>query len=620
MKIYPSTRSRGFFEVERRWLEAKGKTRSPVFSLAWFACALLLSGAGAKGATFMVNTTNDTSDVDLGDGICADINGKCSVRAAIMQANFTNAIGPSNTIIIPAGIYTLTRPGNDDGAILGDLDIAQPMTIQGAGAGLTIIDGNGAVTGDRVFQILSSARDTSLSGLTIRNGMKVAGSFDSGGGLYWDGGGGHLHLSDVIFENNSAHYGGGLYLNYSPTFDVVDLDHVVVRTNVATTAAGGGLCVAFAGSVSAAVFDLHDSQVYGNTAFQGGGAYFQGTPTSFGTLSLRIETTQIYSNKASHGGGLDNSSGNSNFPAHVLNCRLYGNAADSFGGGIENSGTLVLSGTTVDGNRAGISGGGIYNGGASVTSMTNSTISGNSVTNGSGGGIFNGATVLNVGGTINLLNCTIASNSAASGFGGGITNQIGTVNARNTIIAGNTAQSTASGPDFAGTLASTSSNYDLFGNNGGLLFSGGIPFGCVFNVNPLLGPLQDNGGSTPTHALLAGSRAIDAGRSIGLVTDQRGAPRPVDDPAMPNANPGDGSDIGAFEVFPQPILHIALAANNVLVSWPSNGVTFALEANTNLNLPANWSNVSEAPVVLSGQFTVTNSAISGNKFYRLKFP
>ena len=66
-------------------------------------------------------------------------------------------------------------------------------------------------------------------------------------------------------------------------------------------------------------------------------------------------------------------------------------------------------------------------------------------------------------------------------------------------------------------------------------------FGCQFNVNPLLGPLQDNGGPTFTHALLPGSPAIDAGRSVGLTTDQRGAPRPVDDPAIPNASPGDGT-------------------------------------------------------------------------------
>src|SRR5260370_11673686 len=122
-----------------------------------FACALLLGAAGAEAATFTVNTTNDTSDADLADGICADINGKCSLRAAIMQANYTNLIGTSNTIIVPAGVYTLTRPGDDDSAVIGDLDIAQPMTIQSAGSSRTIVDGNRAWTGRLAFKVSSLA-------------------------------------------------------------------------------------------------------------------------------------------------------------------------------------------------------------------------------------------------------------------------------------------------------------------------------------------------------------------------------------------------------------------------------------------------------------------------------
>src|SRR6266446_9676566 len=268
------------------------------------ACALLLGAAGAEAAIFTVNTTNDTSDADLGDGLCADLNGKCSLRAAIMQANYTNVIGTSNTIIVPAGVYKLTRPGDDDSAVIGDLDITQPMTIKGAGSSLTLVDGNGAVTGDRVFQILSSAKETTLSGMTIRNGSKVAGTFDSGGGLYWDGGGGHLHLSDLIVEGNASHYGGGIYLNYSADRDVVVLDHVIVRNNT-VSAAGGGLVVNF--TDFPAGFDMVHCQVYGNTAFQGGGFYVQGSPPlPFGGLQFfHIETTDIYSNRAGHGAGFD---------------------------------------------------------------------------------------------------------------------------------------------------------------------------------------------------------------------------------------------------------------------------------------------------------------------------
>ena len=64
----------------------------------------------------------------------------------------------------------------------------------------------------------------------------------------------------------------------------------------------------------------------------------------------------------------------------------------------------------------------------------------------------------------------------------------------------------------------------------------------------MLGPLQNNGGPTFTHALLSGSPAIEGGNSSGSNTDQRGLARPVDSPAIDNATGGDGSDIGAYEV------------------------------------------------------------------------
>ena len=77
---------------------------------------------------------------------------------------------------------------------------------------------------------------------------------------------------------------------------------------------------------------------------------------------------------------------------------------------------------------------------------------------------------------------------------------------------------------------------------------------CCFNDSDLinaatrLGPLQDNGGSVLTHALLAGSPAIDAGTNSGVAFDARGQPRTIDNPAVTNALGGDGTDIGGFEV------------------------------------------------------------------------
>jgi len=192
------------------------------------------------------------------------------------------------------------------------------------------------------------------------------------------------------------------------------------------------------------------------------------------------------------------------------------------------------------------SGGGIYNGGTLV--LSNSTVTGNSGFSrffGAGGGIFNegGATI---------SNCTIAGNSLFGGgtFGGGIQSP-GTVHVKSSIIALNSADS---GPDVSGTFAS--SGFNLIGKKDGSTgFSAGTDKkGTIAApLNPRLDSkgLRDNGGPTKTVALLTGSPAIDKGTSVGLsgtlTTDQRGFSRTVDNGSIPNANGGDGTDVGAFE-------------------------------------------------------------------------
>jgi CSLREA domain-containing protein len=255
------------------------------------------------------------------------------------------------------------------------------------------------------------------------------------------------------------------------------------------------------------------------------------------------------------GGGITNGSGT----VTVTNCTLSGNSAIASsgvianGGGIANgSGTVNVTNCTLSGNSAtalGI-GGGISNSSVSggTVNVTNSTLSGNIAT-GNGGGIFN-----NGGGTVTITNSTITGNMATTytsggstfpGDGGGIANfgSGSTVNARNTIIAKNTAMGV--GPDCIGTL--TSQGFNLIGNTADMSITG-TTTGNQLNVDPKLGPLQDNGGPTFTHALLSGSPAIEAGESSGSNTDQRGFTRPVNTPAITNATGGDGSDIGAYEV------------------------------------------------------------------------
>jgi hypothetical protein len=230
------------------------------------------------------------------------------------------------------------------------------------------------------------------------------------------------------------------------------------------------------------------------------------------------------------GEGIHNASGT----VVVKNCSIINNAA-IIGGGIYNAGSLVVLGSTLARNRANYSsgpepGGGIYNDTDGTAMLVDTTVSENTSFN-QGGGIMNL-------GTLSLLNCTIASNlvfNATGGngaVGGGVWNS-GTVYSRNSIFAGNTA---LAGPDFFGVL--TSRGFNLIQDTSDCTITS-VTTGNLLGVDPLLGPLQDNGGPTYTHALLLGSPAINAGTSDGAPsTDQRGVSRPQ----------GPGTDIGAYEV------------------------------------------------------------------------
>jgi hypothetical protein len=204
----------------------------------------------------------------------------------------------------------------------------------------------------------------------------------------------------------------------------------------------------------------------------------------------------------------------------------------SSGGGIRNEGALNLSNATVAGNETTASfGGGIANSGTATMSLTNVTLSGNRA-EGDGGAIDQG-----IGGLLDLNHVTIAGNttdiSGDTGGGGGIYNAGGTINLRSTIIARNhdrTLGRITKSPDCGGA-AFTSQRHNLIGDLTGCTFV--AKRGDKTKVNPRLGPLANNGGSTLTRALLAGSPAIKAG-GRGLPTDQRGVPRRA-------------PDIGAYE-------------------------------------------------------------------------
>jgi hypothetical protein len=221
------------------------------------------------------------------------------------------------------------------------------------------------------------------------------------------------------------------------------------------------------------------------------------------------------------GGGIYNAGG-----ALVLtDCSITNNAAVD-GGGIWNGAWLAMTNCTLAGNHAGWTegpqpGGGLFNHG--YAALQNTTVSGNRTTPaGVGAGIWND-------GVIVLLNVTIASNHIDGSdcydpsSGAGIWNA-GVVRSRNSIIAANysTLACPVQGVDFAGNLDSLGHN--LIQDSNGWTNSG-TGTGDIVGVDPKIGPLQDNGGPTWTHALLPGSPAIDAGDSTSSYApteDQRG--------------------------------------------------------------------------------------------------
>ena len=301
----------------------------------------------------------------------------------------------------------------------------------------------------------------------------------------------------------------------------------------------------------------------------GGGIY------SVGTLAL-IDSTV----RGNSGSGVVNTLGGTLTLTHST---VSGNRASfslRYGGGLYNTGTLTLTHSTVSGNSNASFGGGLYNYLDGTLSLINSTISGNAAD--AGGGISN------AGSTISLINSTI-SGKAASCCGGGLINYR-PLTVINSTISGNAAPSlrgggllTNSGPDMVKLINSTIANNSgggLFNNdskvwltnsiiannphggdcdnyNGGSITSTGYNLDsdgtCPLtaatdrpSVDPRLGPLENYGGPTFTHALLSDSPALDAipwgtnGCGTTLYSDQRWQARPQ--PA------GGACDIGASEV------------------------------------------------------------------------
>lgn len=467
------------------------------------AIALAIAGVSAevRAGTFVVDRQDDDGS-PAAQGCDDAVDDDCSLRGALAAAAARPAEEVS-TIRVPAGTYRLTassfcgpfRLAGDAvpfslGAAVSSLCISRgDVSIVGAGAAATVIDGGGT----RRPLLIGADAVVHLAGLAVGHGFATR---DFSGNLLPNGGGIHNH-------------------------GTLTLTDVVVRDNALPIDAGGadGAGIYNGGALTLVRAIVRDNDGHANNA--GGGIYNDG---SRGATSSLSDST------------------------------ISGNAIGASGGGLANDGGhVVVTGSTVSGNTAGRGGGGISNlgsgGDASALTVINGTISGNTAGT-VGGGIANQRADLR------LESTTIADNTCAaagSGGGGGVSNLVGagtTVAILNTLIAGNHDPAAVSPvrPDCFVADPSypiASLGFNLIGDPTGCALAGDLATTRI-GIDPLLGPLADNGGGTRTHALLPDSPALDAGRPVPSpgsggdacpATDQRGFLRPL----------GAACDIGAYE-------------------------------------------------------------------------
>jgi hypothetical protein len=387
--------------------------------------------------------------------------GPGSLRQALINANDGDTIQlynnrPAMEVVLTSGELLVNKS-----VTITPYNVSQKVTVARSTAGGT--------PAFRIFHI-APGKTVSISSLTITNGAGVAAAgnnFGRGAGIWNDHAtltinnctvSGNMIIADPSSLNVS--FGGGIYSDNSDGGDAtLTINNSTVSRNVAVQGGGIGIVGGAGGRLNSVT--ISNSNVSDNSAFQGGGIYEDAFRS--GSTTLTINNCTI--------------SGNA---AYSLRERPPDSGALGFGGGIKTFGriTIVISNSTLSGNWANLLGGGIFaEEGNRETPLTvnNSTLSGNSV-------------------------------SREEGHGGGIYIEQCRLRIGNTIL-----KSGPSGANIDGdriSLLVESLGHNLSNDNGGGVLTA---TGDHTNTDPRLGPLQNNGGPTLTHAPLMGSPAIDMG-------------------------------------------------------------------------------------------------------------
>ncbi len=415
-------------------------------------------------------------------------------------------------------------------------------------------------------RLLANVNVTNFSDVVNGNVTSIAALLSNTGG---DG----ISLREAILAANADAAADtiGFILLLPGSIQLTNVGHVgeiLISNDLTINGPGGGALTirGFAGTAAlrdgARIFNVDDGNFatfkdvsINGLVLAGGDVNGAGGAIRNASESLTITGCTINGSSAVSGGGLQNNGGQ----LIVSGCTINGNTVLGNGAGIEtlggslsvvqstisgnstpvggasggihsSSSTVMIDSSTISGNSANYGGGITHSGVGILMTITNSTISGNSAR-------INGGGVSVVQGDLVVRHSTITGNRADSdsngtGNGGGIfvAYNPSNVTIDHTIVAGNF-RSTSTRDDISGaatarySLVGVNSGVTITDNGGNLIGTGATP------INPLLGPLFDNGGPTLTHALLPGSPAIDAGDTalvagMGLVPmfDQRGDP------------------------------------------------------------------------------------------------
>jgi hypothetical protein len=367
--------------------------------------------------------------------------------------------------------------------------------------------------------VYSAVHDTAVNGCAAGSGADVI-TFTVSGTI-------SLPNQLDIYSNVTISGPGAANLTIAPSgtnraFNIyggptVTISGVTIQGNGTANVRGGAILL-YSGNLT-----IQNCVLSGNVTTSRGGAIY------IYSGGLTVQSSTFTGNKASSGGAIYNYfAGDMSIDGSTFS----GNQATGQGGAIMNDGGgfLTITNSTLSGNQAN-AGGAIYLYDAANATITNSTISGNSAIASTGGGIKLSYTNT----TIN--NSTVTGNSAV-GAGGNIWLYSSTLTLNSTIVANGT--DNGNGPDiFDVTGGTVNADHSLVESQTGWINN--IGTANIIGQDPSLGPLANNGGPTLTHALLAGSPAIDKGSNpSALTTDQRGVGFVRTAAAA--------IDIGAFEV------------------------------------------------------------------------